>query len=307
MQSEMMIADTHRPHSAALMMITGMFVIGFTDNFVSVVSDTIGLWQFHLIRSALMLPMIWTMSQLGWGKFWPKRWGPVLARSLMLATSMMLYFGALGFLSIAQAVAGLFTSPIFILLIHVLFMGQRVGPWRISAVLLGFAGVLMVLQPAAEGASLWLLMPVAGGLFYAVSAIGTRSWCEGESTLALLAGGMAMLGIMGGLALIVIELLGLESATGAAGFMTRGWVWPIWDISHWMILMAVGAIAGVFFLIRAYQMEDPGFVSVFEYSLMIFGPMFGWLLFGQPVEPWQMVGIAMITVSGLIIAVRSER
>lgn len=302
-----MIADTNRPLSAALTMITGMFIIGFIDNFVAVVSGTVGLWQFHLMRTILMMPLIWGLSRMGLGAFWPKSWVPVLGRSFLLAASMFLYFGALGFMSIAQAVAGLFTSPIFILLIHVFFMGQRVGPWRILAVLMGFAGVLLVLQPGGEGTSVWMLMPVAAGVLYAISAIATRSWCEGESTVALLAGAMGMLGALGGVALVVVEFLGLESVPGSAGFMTRGWVWPVWEIAPVMLLQAVGSMVGVFFLIRAYQLDEASFVSVFEYSLMIFGPLFGLLLFNQPLGLWQVLGIAMIATSGVIIAIRSER
>jgi drug/metabolite transporter (DMT)-like permease len=76
-------------------------------------------------------------------------------------------------------------------------------------------------------------------------------------------------------------------------------VWPlIW-------LQGFGSLAGVWCIIKAYQLGEAGFVSVFEYSVMIFGPFFAWWLFGQPVGLWQAVGIALIASAGIIIAIRS--
>lgn len=295
-----------RPLIAALVMICAMAIIGVIDNFISRLAGQIGLWQFHAVRAALALPLVAGLSLLGLGRLAPRRPGPVALRSLLVAVSMLFYFSALALMPIAQALAGLFTSPIFILLITALGMRQRIGPWRILAVAVGFCGILFVLQPDPENFDWAILIPVAGGLFYALGAIATRSLCAGESTVALLAGMWLALGLagLGGLALLAV--LPLDSAPGAAGFVTRGWVWPMTQAMPWVAMQAVGSVAGVFLIIKAYQLGEPSYVGVFEYSVMVFGPLFAFVAFGQGIGPWQILGIGLIVLAGGIIAVRSK-
>ncbi len=288
--------------AAALLMLGAMALIGLIDNFIARIAESIGLWQFVMLRSALMAPFLVVMARIGLGRLRPLRWRRVLARGVMLSVSMFLYFGALGLMPIAEALAGLFTSPIFVLLINALIQRERIGPRRILAVAVGFVGIVLVLQPGARGVSLVMLMPVAAGFFYAISSIATRSWCAGESALSLLGANMLLLGGLSGLVQLGIGVLGSENGT----YLARGWVWPVWDVAPWLLVQAVGSLAGVYGIIRAYQLDVPSNVAVFEYSALIWAPLFGFLLFGQGVGPWQILGVALIALAGVIIALRSR-
>jgi len=300
------LPDETRPLTAALVMICAMAIIGVIDNFIVTLAQDIGLWQFHLLRTLMALPLAAAMAGLGLGRLMPRRPGRVALRSVLVALAMLFYFSALAIMPIAQALAGLFTSPIFILLITALGMGQRIGPWRILAVAVGFSGILLVLQPDPGNFDWSVLIPVAGGLFYAMGAIATRSLCAGESTVALLTGMLIALGLMGAAGLAWLALFPVETLPGPDGFVTRGWVWPMQRALPWVVVQAVGSVAGVFLIIKAYQQGEPSYVSVFEYSVMVFGPLFAWVAFGQPVGPWQVAGIALIAAAGAIIAVRSK-
>lgn len=292
------------PVRAAILMVIAMALIGVIDNLISLVADHIGLWQFHLSRAMLAVPLILLLSVAGLGTIKPNSFWRVAVRSMLLGVSMLCYFGALGIMPIAQALAGLFTSPIFILLITAFGMGQRIGFWRISAAVLGFTGTIVVLQPDLEAFDWAILLPVAGGFFYALSAIATRALCEGESTLSLLFGTMATLGIFGALGSLWFWMVPVPFE--AADFLTRGWVTDMTSVIWMIAAQAVVSVGGVFLIIRAYQIGEASYVSVFEYSVMIFGPLFAWVAFGQGLGPAQMVGIAMIAVAGAIIALRSR-
>ena len=292
----------NRPLAAALAMVVAMAVIGFVDTFIARIAETVGLWQFHAMRSAMMAPLLAVMPLLGLGVLRARRWRRVLARSVVLSVSMMLYFGALGLMPVAQALAGMFTSPLFVLLINVAVMGQRIGPWRAGAVALGFGGTLLVLQPGTGGLGPVMIMPVAAGFFYAVSAIATRSWCEGESAVTLLGANMAMLGGIG----LVVSVALAWFGGAETGFLLRGWTWGFGPALPWIALQAVCSLGAVFLIIRAYQMDVPANVAVFEYAVMVFGPVFAWLLWGQVLGVWQGLGIALIVAAGLIIAIRSR-
>lgn len=296
-----------QPRFAALSMLAAMSVIGVIDNFIARLAVEIGLWQFLASRATLALPLVAGLSLIGLGTIWPKSWWKVAGRSFFVALAMLFYFSALAFMPIAQALAGLFTSPIFVLLFTAAGGAGRIGPVRVLAVGLGFVGTLMVLQPDPARLTLLSVMPVAGGLFYALGAITTRAWCGGESPVALLAGVMGMLGLIGLAGLGVLALFPQEAALGADGFVRRGFVWPMPVALPWVLVQAVGSLLGVFLIIRAYQLGEPSYVSVFEYSVMLFGPAFAWVAMGQALGPWQLAGILLIAGSGALIAVRSER
>jgi drug/metabolite transporter (DMT)-like permease len=306
MKSVMNITPTTRPLAAAAFMIAAMMIIGVIDNFISVLAAHIGLWQFHFTRALVALPIVAGLSVIGLGQLRPRRAWAVAVRSLMVGISMLFYFSALALMPIAQALAGLFTSPIFILLITGVAMGQRIGPWRVLAVAVGFLGILFVLQPDPSNFDWLILLPVAGGFFYALGAIATRTLCAGESTVSLLAGMWITLGLMGATGLFVLGLFPMDSLPGRDGFVTRGWVWPMWQATPWVLMQAVGSVCGVFLIIKAYQLGEPSYVSVFEYSVMIFGPLFAWVVLGQGVGLWQIFGIVLIAVAGTIIAVRAK-
>ncbi|WP_108860422.1 DMT family transporter [Ruegeria sp. Alg231-54] len=303
-----MQADTQTsPILASVLMISAMAIIGVIDNVVILLAETVGLWQFHLSRALLMLPLIFGLSLLGLGSMRPKRFGPVILRSVLITLAMLFYFASLAVMPIAQALAGLFTSPIFVLLISALAMKQRIGPWRIVAVLLGFAGILCVLQLDPYDFDTRSLFPVAGGLFYALSAVITRSHCSDESTVALLAAMIITLGAAGGIGLLVLDLIPVAAPDGPDGFAARGWVWQMQPALPWIAIQAVGSTIAVFMLIKAYQVGEPSYVAVFEYSVMIFGPLFAFAAFGQAIGPMQIAGIGLIAIAGALLGWRAGR
>ncbi|MEP4702730.1 MAG: DMT family transporter, partial [Parasphingorhabdus sp.] len=254
-----------------------MTVIGVIDNFIAPLSRHVGLWQFHLIRAVIAWPLVVALSFVGLGGLMPIRFWAVAVRSLLVAISMLFYFSALAMMPISQALAGLFTSPIFILLISASLMGQRVGLWRILAVGVGFFGIILVLQLNPSDFDMTVLIPVCAGFFYALSALATRRLCAGESTVALLAGMWITLGLLGAMGTAILMVWPLWQPGEEMQFVSRPWVWPMWEALPLVLLQAVGSVCGVFMIIKAYQLGEPSYVSVFEYSVMIFGPLFAWV------------------------------
>jgi drug/metabolite transporter (DMT)-like permease len=297
--------STH-PMRAALAMVGAMAIIGVIDNYVVRVAAEIGLWQFYLIRALLALPLVAGLSWLGLGQLRAHRLWAVALRSLLVSVAMLFYFSALALMPIAQALAGLFTSPIFILLVTSLGMRRYIGPWRVLAVAVGFAGILLVLQPDPGDFDFSVLIPVAGGFFYALGAMTTRALCARESTISLLAGMLLMQALIGAIGLAALGIAPLDSVAGPEGFVVRGWVWPMGGATIWVLVQAVGSVAGVFLIIKAYQLGEPSYVSVFEYSVMIFGPLFAFVVLGQSLGLWQMAGVALIVAAGGIIALREK-
>ena len=302
-----MLPPPDRTLTAAGMILIYATVIGFGDNFVRVVAAEGGLWQFHATRTAMALGLVALLMRPLGLRLRPVKLGAVVARSTIHGISMLIYFGCLAFLPVAQVAAGLFTAPIFVLLISRFAYGHHIGPVRIAAVGVGFVGVILVLGPSAmSGASLAALLPVAAGALYALGNIATREWCAGESAETLLVAFFVALGGLGLAGLAVLAVVPLAVPEGAAGFVQRGWVWPSGTFLFWTFVQAAGSLLGVGLMIRAYQIAAASRVSVFEYIILPASALWGWLIWGEVLLLSAGVGMGLIALAGGMIALRAR-
>ncbi len=302
----MMSVSQNRPMAAAGSMIASMAIIGVIDIWVAVIAETISVWQFLVIRMVLAVPVVLLLSAIGFGSVFPKNFAAVAIRSGLIATGMFCYFGALAFMPIAMALAGLFTSPIFVLIATAYGLRQRIGPWRILAVAMGFVGILIVLGPSGGALGWIMVLPVAGGLLYACGVVATRAFCEGEETLTLLIGIFLAQGALGSVVLVGITILQPEVGEGGMAFLTRGWVWPLDAVWPYLFVQVFGSVLGVGLLNKAYQLGEASHVAVFEYTIMVSGPLAAWVFLDQTIGTSQIFGIAFVVLAGVIIAIRSR-
>lgn len=278
-------------------------VIGFTDNFVQVIATNHGLWQFHATRSAMALALVALGVAVLGLRAWPRSFPRVAARSAVHGTAMLIYFGALAFLPVAIVAAGLFTAPIFVLLIERFAFGRAVPPLSAAAVAVGFAGVVLVLGPEAmAGASLAAVLPVAAGFLYALGNIATREWCASESALTLASGFFAALGVFGAIGVGVLALFPLPAPPGPDGFIPRGWAGFDGPFLWWTFVQAAGSLMGVAFAVRAYQLARANRVAVMEYVILPTSVFWTWAIWGDVPSNSALVGMALIVAAGAIIA-----
>lgn len=291
---------------AAMCVVAAMAVLGLSDNLVGAVAEEVGLWQFHMLRAMLGLPLILLAAWASGQRLRPVRIRAVAVRSFLVSLSMVFYFGALAFVPVAQSAAGLFTAPIWVLLISVALLGQRVSGLNVLAVIVGFGGALLVLQPDVASLSLALLMPVAAGVLYALGAIATRRLCAEETTFALLVGFFVAMVLWGALGCLTLALWQPGVPDGADGFLLRGWQALSIQALGLIAIQALGAVIGLALIFRAYLLAEAPFIAVFEYTLLIFGGFWGWMLWGQGMNGFGFAGIGLIIASGIVLA-RSER
>lgn len=302
-----MEAGANRVALAAALAIGAMALFGFIDNFMRLVAEDGGLWQFHFLRSVIALLFLVPLARMLGEGLAPRRPARVLARSLLNSAAMVIYFGCLGFMPIAQVVAGLFTAPLFVVVFSVTLFGRSVGPWRSFAVGLGFVGILLALGLEAEDLSGWALLPVLAGALYGLGNLATREWCEGEGTLALLGGFFAAMFVWGGLGCLLLWLWPLPVPEGRDGFITRGWVPTEGTFLLMIVVQGVGSLLGVGMLIRAYQVANATVVAVFENTLLVFATLWAVVLWNEIPEPAEALGLGLVTVAGVLIALREPR
>ncbi|MDI3381056.1 DMT family transporter [Xenophilus aerolatus] len=213
----------------------------------------------------------------------------VLARSACDAFGTVMYLLSLFQLPLANATAINLAAPVFMTLFAVVFLGERASPARWTAVALGFAGVLAVVQPTGDGFNAWALLCVGGTLLQALRDLLTR-------------------GIDPTLPSMVIALSTTAFLAVVAGAMTlaQGWA-PVAPRHLLMLTVAAGFLATAYLLlIASLRTGDISLTAPFRYTALLFAVVLGYALWGQWPNAWAWAGIALLVGSGLYAA-HSER
>jgi len=295
------------PLLAVGLILVAMAMLGLFDNLIALLARDMGLWQFHFLRAVLAISGLGIMARLGLIDLSARRRWAVALRGGLTALSMLIYFGSLAFLSVAETAAGLFTAPIWVLVLSAVFLDARPGWVQIGAAVVGFAGVMLVLNPFAGGVRAVAFLPMLAGLFYAMGALATRQYCVGEGVFVMLLWFFIGLLALGAAGLAGLAFYPLDVADGAAGFLQRGWVWPVSPLAAVITLVQAGvAIIAVAMIFRAYQLGEASHVAVFEYSLLLFAAFWSWVLWRHVPDAQAWLGMGLIAASGTVLTLAAR-
>lgn len=236
------------------------------------------VWSRYAFHMVLMAPLILR------GRVVVRTSRPVLQlfRSFMLVGVTCLFFYSVQFMPIATANAVGFLAPLLVTALSVPLLGEKVGPRRWAAVLVGFAGVLVVIRPGAEMDPV-MILPVAMAFCFALYQISTRLLSRTDAALTTL-----FWTAVGGLA-------------ASTPMLTFGWRMP--DPMGWVLLVGIGALGCVshLMMIKAYSFAPASVLAPFTYTQLVLAIPAGFLLFGDMPDAWMVVGSLLIVGSGLYI------
>jgi len=288
---------------AAILLIGGFSILGFSDNLILLIEKEAGLWQFHFFRSIFAIPFLIVVAKLFEFSIWPKNLSFVSLRTLLVTIAILLYFGSLPIMPLAVAAAGLFTSPIFVLIFSSLLFKEKVGLRRITVVLIGATGVWLILEPNAPEFTFLSLIPICAGAVYALNNITTRRLCSEESPLALVAFFYLALGLCGATGVTIfshVEILNTFKETSP--FFFSGWKTVSWAFYFYTFIHAIFSTISVAMITRAYQIAQTSYITVFDYSFVIFIGIGGWLFWDQKLSLSNILGILIIVLAGTFIS-----
>ena len=292
----------------ALLLITGISIFGFSDNLTMLVSDQVSVGQFHFSRSLIAMFMVFGLGRAFGLSIIPTYWKPILIRTFFMVTSMLLYFGVMPMMPIAEAGAGLFTSPIFVLIFSTIFFKERIGWRRIVAVIIGSCGVLLVLQPGANGFTVYQIMPMMAGACYALGSIITYRYLREESPLAILMSFIVSIGLCGFLITTLLTVFPIAPGLiKQAPFLFKGWQSVDGSFWLWMFIIAALATTALSLMTRAYQLTQTSYAAIFEYAYLISVGLFSWLFWGIIPNYLSAVGIFLIIFAGVVIVLAPQK
>ncbi|MGD9783139.1 MAG: DMT family transporter [Hyphomicrobiaceae bacterium] len=257
---------------------------------LSGLDPSVTLFWRNLFCVVWMLPLLIHRGRSLYATEQPKLYALRVAVSFL---SMSAFFHALAYISIGQATAISFLSPLFATLFAILLLGEVVGPRRWLALFVGFGGAMIMLRPSASwGAG------TAGGM--------------GAGELAALLSAFCV-GIIGPL---VKQLTGRDDADRIV-FITSVlmtpvslvpallvWTWP--SGSQWLVLVALSllAVLGHMTLVRAYVATDASLVATFKFSRLPFAVLIGYFAFGETIDGTTWLGAVIIFAAAAYIAHR---
>jgi drug/metabolite transporter (DMT)-like permease len=211
-------------------------------------------------------------------------------RALALLAGTMANFFALRYLPLTVTAALFFTVPLWICVLSIPMLGERVGPRRWAAVAVGFAGVLVVIRPWGAEAHWAMVLAIGTALAASLYSIFTRrlSGVDSAATQQFYAAAIAT-------ALV-------------APFSFAAWVWPTAP-SDILAFVAIGgfAFAGHQLMTIAHRFAPASVLAPFTYAAIIYLTASSWLIFGDAPDFWVFAGAAVVVASGLYIWMRERR
>lgn len=221
-----------------------------------------------------------------------KKWKLAFGRGLLVALAQLLFYTALADLELATVSALGQTNAIFIVLIAVIFYGEKVGAWRWSAVIIGFGGAVWIMQPGSNMFTWTAALPIGAAFCYAASMVTLRSFDVSISS--------AIIYLYSSIAAALGAIL---LATGTTDFS------PIQSISDALLIFSMSLCGGfgVVFLMYAFRQAPASVLAPFSYFGILTAFGLGWIVFDELPLDKLFPGVILIILSGLTILWREER
>ena len=278
----------------AIALFTVMFAL------VKALSDTIPAGQAVFFRSAFAIPVLfaWLMMQGELtGAVTVKSKRAHVWRGFVGTAAMGLNFMAAGFLPLPEITAIGFTTPLLIVVFASVMLGERVGAYRISAVLVGLIGVLIIVEPrltfgemdpTQDVMMLGVILAISAAACAALAQIQIRKMVQVERTSAIIF-----------YFCITASLFSL-STVGT-------WVWP--NLSQFLILILIGILGGVgqIMLTTAYRYAPASVIAPFDYTAMIFALGIGYFAFTELPSAQMILGAGIVIAAGVFVILREAR
>jgi drug/metabolite transporter (DMT)-like permease len=284
--------QAHVPLSAILLIVGAVLCFTFLDATVKALADRYPIpllvWARYAVQ--LLVILLWLLPRMGAGLLRTPRIRLQLVRAAILPLSSLCFFSALRYLPLAEATAINYATPVLVIILAVLFLGERMTRSRIALVLAGIAGMFLIVRPGSvvfQGAA---LLALGSAVFYGTFQILTRT-LAGEDSRVLL---------------FYPALIGTLMMTALLPWLGIGFEMPWTDVAVITVAGLLGTI-GHFFFILAFQRAPASALTPFTYMQLVWATLIGWVAFGNFPDTWTLAGMAVIGGSGFLITVHERR
>tara|TARA_B100000767_G_C19727663_1_gene520219 strand:- start:382 stop:1332 length:951 start_codon:yes stop_codon:yes gene_type:complete len=292
-----------------LFILLGMALFSIQDALIKFIYEDAALYELYFGRTFVAFVLLVGYLKFSNQKIILKTHYPLLTifRVICFFFGFSFFYISLTYMSLAMANALFFSSPFFISILATIFLKEKVGIRRWSAIFVGFLGVYIILNPDFNNFDYMKLAPVACALCYAISMTITKITSEKDNVYT------QMIHLYFG-ALIISILFFIFTGKGQFNnfndptfqFIFREW---FTNISFaWPFIIVMGCIGSFafFFVFSAYSIASPSVVTLYEYSLIIWSILIGYILFNNTPTIRTFIGVSIIIGAGVYIYLREK-
>ena len=292
-----------------LFILLAMMVFSIQDGIMKHIYNFVSLYEIYLIRTLVSFALILIFLKLTKKPIVFKSEYPVLTfcRVILFFFGFSSFYVSLTVLPLGTATALFFVTPFLITIFAHFILKEEIGIRRWSAIVVGFVGVYITLNPDFSDFNYLSLLPILCALCYSLSMIIIKKTSEKDSvytqTFTFYIGAIII-------SIIFYFIIGdgqyNSSDHPASQFIFRKWFVNFETNILLMTITGITATAAFLFLFTAYSIASPSVVSPFEYSILLWSPLIGWLYFNEIPTLSTVIGILIIVSSGIYIFMREK-
>ena len=288
-----MTAPLSPNQKGALYMTLSMAAFIGNDACVKLVAETVPLFQVIFLRGLGTTLMLAVVVQLTTGLrlSFPRRDRPLIAgRTLAEIASMVMFTLALTNMPIANATAILAALPLAVTLGAAVIFGNPVGWRRLTAIGIGFVGVMLIVQPGTDGFTIWSLLAVLSVVVITARDLFTRAFSPAVPSMS-------------------VAVLTAAAVCLVGGVLSLFTPWVAFDLREAALILAASVliIGGYVFGIMVMRIGEVGFVSPFRYTSLVFALILGLLVFDEFPNALALIGGLVVMGTGIFTLVRERR
>ena len=303
-----MASKNNNPKGIVLILLA-MMVFSVQDSIMKYIYNFVSLYEVYLVRTLVSFVIILLFLKLTRRPIIFKTKYPLLTfiRVILFFFGFSSFYVSLTVMPLATATALFFVTPFLITIFANFFLKEKIGPRRWSAVIIGFIGVYIILNPDFSNFDYMSLTPIMCAFCYSLSMIIIKKTSEKDNVYTI-----TFTFYIG--AIIISSIFYFIIGDGqfntidhpASEFIFREWFTNL-EVSM-LLMIATGITASIAFLLlfTAYSIASPSVVSPFEYSILLWSSLSGWIFFGEVPNLNTIVGMIIIVSCGIYIFMREK-
>ena len=292
-----------------IFILLAMLVFSVQDSIMKYIFNFVSLYEVYLIRTLVSLTIILLFLKLTKKPIIFKTQYPLLTfcRVVLFFFGFSFFYISLTVLPLGTATALFFVSPFLITIFAKFFLKEKIGPRRWLAVIIGFVGVYVILNPNFSNFDYMSLTPILCAFCYSLSMIIIKVTSEKDNvytqTFSFYIGAIIISTIF---YFIISDGQYNTSDHPASQFIFREWFSDL--ESSILLMIATGFTASLAFVLvfSAYRIASPAVVSPFEYSILVWSSLSGWYFFNEIPDLKTLIGMILIVCGGIYIFIREK-
>jgi drug/metabolite transporter (DMT)-like permease len=291
-------------------LVIGIFVFSIQDTIIKYISGSHAVTLAVFLRSIVSFPILLAMVawEAGLTTILSPAWKVLFGRGFILFLAYISYYTALAAMPIGEVTALFSVAPIIVTTMSGTLLGERVSAYAWLALAIGMTGTILIVRPGTALFNWAAILPLFSAATYAYAMVLARKFAGTVPT--------TVMSFYQNVSYILASpVLGYVLGAGAAGtvedhpslaFLIRPWSMP--NTVDLLLMMACGVIAAIAatLLTHAYRKGQASVVTPFEYTSIMWGSFWGFLLFNETLSGWTLWGMALIAAAG-IVAIRYGR